>query len=109
MGHKKVCINCRESLNLDISDYSSETYPCSKCGRQMTLLPHRFRPPKKSNNKGWELVEFLISNGFPFQHIYQIESNECHKKLSYNYVSYPKNLLDAKEFIIKYKKQSKNK
>lgn len=106
MGHKKVCLDCRESLNLDVSDYSAETRPCAKCGKQMTFLPHRFRPPKKTDDKGWELVDFLIKNGFPFQHIYQEGSNEYFKKSTDNYVSYPQNIRDAKEFIIKYKNQA---
>lgn len=106
MGHKKVCLDCRESLNLDVSDYSAEKYPCAKCGKQMTLLPHRFRPPKKTDDKGWELVSFLIKNGFPFQHIYQEGSSEYFKKSTDNYVTYPQNIRDAKEFILKYKDQA---
>jgi len=106
MGHKKVCLDCRVSLNMDVSDYSAEKYPCAKCGKQMTLLPHRFRPPKKTDNKGWELVNFLIKNGFPFQHIYQEGSNEYIKNPSNNYVPYPKNIREAKEFILIYKDQA---
>ena len=107
MGHKKVCLDCRESLNLDVSDYAVEIYSCAKCGKPMTLLPHRFRPPKKTDEKGWELVEFLINNGFPFQHIYQEGSNEYFKKPAQNFVPYPTNIRDAKEFILKYKDQAK--
>lgn len=107
MGHKKVCLNCRESLNLDNSDYAVEKYPCSKCGKQMTLLPHRFRPPKKTDDKGWQLVKFLIDNGFYFQHIYQEGSGELFGKLTNNYVPYPKNLREAKEFVITYKDKAR--
>ena len=107
MGHKKVCLDCRESLNLDSSDYASKTYPCSKCGKQMTLLPHRFRPPKKADDKGWQVVEFLINNGFPFQHIYVNGAGEYFKNSTDNFASYPTNLRDAKEFIEKYKEQAR--
>lgn len=72
----------------------------------MILLPHRFRPPKKSDEKGWELVRFLVNNGFPFQHVYQEGVNEYFSKTSDNYIPYPKNLKEAKEFIIKYKNQA---
>lgn len=73
----------------------------------MLLLPHRFRPPKKNDDKGWELVNYLIENGFRFQHIYQLGSDDYNKKLTDNYISYPKNLRDAKEFVEKYKGQAR--
>lgn len=107
MGHKKVCLDCRESLNLDNSDHAVEKYPCAKCGKQTSLLPHRFRPPKKTDDKGWELVEFLINSGFPFQHIYINETNECFKNSTNNFVSYPTNLREAEEFVEKYKEQAR--
>lgn len=107
MGHKKVCLDCRECLNLAASDYTVNNYTCAKCNRQMIILPHRFRPPKKSDDKGWELVDFLIKNGFPFQHIYQEGSSDFFKKPTDNYVAYPENIRDAKEFVLKYKDQAK--
>ena len=73
----------------------------------MTLLPHRFRPPKKSDSKGWQLTSFLINNGFTYQHIYQIGKNELVKGKYDNYVPYPKSIRDAKEFIVQYKKYSR--
>jgi hypothetical protein len=110
MGHKKVCLDCRESLNLDhTGDLYSNKYPCAKCGREMRILPHRFRPPKKTDDKGWELVEFLIKNGFPFQHIYQQGLSEYFKNPVESYVSYPTNIRDAKEFVVKHKDQAINK
>lgn len=107
MGHKKVCLDCKICLNLDVSDYTAEKYPCSKCGKEMTLLPHRFRPPKKTHDKAWLLVKFLIENGFYFQHIYQEGSSDYNKKVTDNYVPYPKNLKEAKEFITTYKNQAR--
>lgn len=72
----------------------------------MKLLPHRFRPPKKTDRKGWELTSFLIDHGFPYQHIYQIGKSELVKGKSDNYVPYPKNIRDAKEFIEQHKRSS---
>lgn len=108
MGHKKVCLECKLTFNRDFDFGSDLTYPCPECQKSMILLPHRFRPPKKSDDKGWQLVKFLIDNGFYFQHIYQNGSDELNGKLTNNYVSYPKNLREAKEFIITYKNYAKN-
>jgi hypothetical protein len=74
----------------------------------MKLLPHRFRPPKKADSKGWQLVVFLIDNGFTYQHIYQVGKSELIKGKYDNYVPYPENLRDAKEFIEQYKKYAKS-
>lgn len=95
------------TLNRDFDPSSQLKYPCPKCGKPMLLLPHRFRPPKKNDDKGWELVNYLIENGFRFQHIYQLGSDDYNKKLTDNYISYPKNLRDAKEFVEKYKGQAR--
>jgi hypothetical protein len=76
----------------------------SKCSNSLIYLPHRFRPPKKSDKKGWELVKFLISEGFPFQHIYREGSSELSQKASNNYVVYPKSMAEAREFVKKYQK-----
>ena len=71
----------------------------------MILVNHRFRPPKKNDKKKWELVEFLITNGFPFQHIYKKAKSEYYKTQSDNYVEYPKTMEEARDFVIKYKDQ----
>jgi hypothetical protein len=73
----------------------------------MLILPHRFRPPKKTDSKGWQLTGFLIDNGFPYHHIYQVGKSELVKYRYNNYVPYPKNMRDAKEFIEQYKMHAK--
>jgi predicted RNA-binding Zn-ribbon protein involved in translation (DUF1610 family) len=107
MGHKKVCLLCRLCLNRDIADSPEQKYICPQCGQVMQRLSHRFRPPKKSEDKAWQLVSFLINNGFPFQHIYQVGKNEYLKTRYDNYIPYPKNLREAKEFVEKHKIQAK--
>ena len=101
MGYKKVCLECRIALNRDIDLGSELTYPCPECAKPMTLLSHRFRAPKKTDIKAWEIVKFLIENGFPFQHIYKIEDG----KITNEYAEFPKNMKEAKEFISIYKEQ----
>lgn len=106
MGHKKVCLSCRESFNLDPSDMHVQAYPCAKCGKWMSVLPHQFRPPRKTDEKGWKLVEFLVNNGFPFHHI---EPKETLNHSREKFIPYPSNLRDAKVFIEKHKDKAINK
>jgi hypothetical protein len=60
----------------------------------------RFRPPKKSDDKQWEKVQFLVKNGFNFQKVYRIEGSVWHRE------KYPKNLNEAKKFVEKFKNQA---
>ena len=53
MGHKKVCLDCKISFNREFDNGLELTYPCPECGKSMTLLPHRFRPPKKTDENKW--------------------------------------------------------
>ncbi|OFY12975.1 MAG: hypothetical protein A2X11_11550 [Bacteroidetes bacterium GWE2_42_24] len=74
----------------------------------MTLLSHRFRPPKKTDDKKWETVKYLIENGFYYDHVYQKIETNCNGVTSYqNYATYPDNIRDAKEFVEKYKEQAR--
>jgi transposase-like protein len=107
MGHKKVCLECRMTLNRPFDSGSEQTYPCPECGNPMTLLPHRFRPPKKTEDKKWETVKFLIENGFYYQHINEIVETKNGVTKYQNYAKYPDNLRDAKEFVEKYKDQAR--
>jgi predicted RNA-binding Zn-ribbon protein involved in translation (DUF1610 family) len=102
MGHKKVCLNCKITFNRDFDSGSELTYPCPECGKPMTLLPHRFRPPKRTEHKKWEVVKFLVENGFYYQHILEPESID-----KTEYAKYPDNLREAKDFVIKYKNQAR--
>lgn len=107
MGHKVVCIDCRKSFSQGTDFKSRRKINCLDCGEQMIFLPHRFRPPKKTNTQEWKTVAFLIKNGFLYQHIYKvveaINNNIIIKK---NRVPYPKTLSAAKEFVLKYKGQA---
>ena len=107
MGYKKVCLDCRLSLSRPIDFGSELSYPCPTYSKPMILLPHRFRPPKKSDDKGWDLVRFYIANGFLFQHIYDpnIKTTDQLNRRT-EFVEYPNNLRDAKEFVLKYKAQA---
>lgn len=94
MGHKKLCINCRVTLNITLEDKNRDIkHLCPSCSREMTLLPHRFRPPKKTDDSKWKTVEFLLNSGFRYEHWID---------------DVPENLRDAKEFIKKREIQLEN-
>lgn len=95
MGYKNICLNCRITKNLgtDYNDFHEAN--CSQCGTPMVFVNHSFRPPKKADAKGWEVVKFLVNHGFKYKHISHPEEN--------GYASYPKTMKEAKEFVIKYK------
>ncbi|WP_139252311.1 hypothetical protein [Hymenobacter psychrotolerans] len=105
MGHKNVCLNCHTAFNMPFGVVGSIV--CKQCGQPTIRLPHRFRPPKKSESAKWDTVKFLIENGFPYQHI--VERNDPSNYLNRieQYVQYPENLRDAQAFVIKYKSQAK--
>lgn len=103
MGHKRVCLSCRITKNIQVDDYGIDKHPCSLCGNEMIFILSHFRPPKKSDDKSWEVVEFLIKHGFYFQHIYQKDLSEYSTQSTNNYISYPTNIKDAQEFVKKYK------
>lgn len=106
MGHKNICFNCRKSFNMGTDINKVRQGNCPECGQTMTLMVHRFRPPKKVEDKKWLTVKFLVDNGFAYQPIYEeIESKDKQKVKRIN-IAYPDNLRDAKEFVIKYKDQA---
>ena len=106
MGYKNICLDCRKAFSLGTDFTKIRESKCPDCGNTMTIISHRFRPPKTTDVKKWETVRFLIENGFRYQHIYKTISVSSNGVKSYeNYVDYPDNLRDAKEFVNKYKSQ----
>lgn len=102
MGYKSVCLNCRKAFNHGTDYVNIRESVCPECNQPMILMTHRFRPPEKTDSKKWEVVAFLINNGFNYQHIYDDE-------IIQTYVPYPENMREAKEFVEKYKNQAQKK
>ncbi len=75
-------------------------------------MSYLFRPPKKADIKGWEIVKFLVEHGFFYQHIYKVVQvqKETGRIISMKeYVEYPKTMREAKDFVIKYQSQARTK
>ena len=79
---------------------------CPECGQPMTLMTHRFRPPRKDDDKKWLTVKYLVDNGFTYQHIYEETETKDKQKIKRINVAYPDNLREAKEFVTKYRDQA---
>ncbi|WP_194778305.1 hypothetical protein [Pararhodonellum marinum] len=107
MGHKKVCIECKMAFSRPFDSGSELQYLCPECGKPMILLPHRFRPPKKADDKKWETVKYLIENGFHYQHVFKELETKNKLSADHYYVAYPENIRDAEEFVKKYKSQAR--
>ncbi len=107
MGQKVVCLNCKKSYNTGTDFNDRRDSICPECGKPMIHLPHRFRPPKKTDSKKWDTVKYLIGNGFYYQHIYEIIENEGTVGPRQIQVDYPENIKDAQEFVLKYKDQAR--
>jgi len=71
----------------------------------MVWMPHRFRPPKKSDDEKWEVVKYLVEHEFKYHHIYE-DNLDNNPKFPIS-VIYPQTLREAKEFVEKFKKNPK--
>ena len=108
MGHKVACLTCHKSFNISLGDdHTPEN--CPDCGNKLAIFNHTFRPPKKTDIKAWNVIEFLYKNGFNYQHIYKdiSKSSTVNKDSNENYADYPTNMKDAKEFVSRYRSQAR--
>lgn len=68
--YRHVCIGCRKV------DFHPE---CPQCGKETVLVGHRWRPPKKNNDRAWK----LIANGewlWDTRHVNRVAANDAYRK-----------------------------
>jgi hypothetical protein len=108
MGYKKVCLDCRKAFNRPIELEKVHISICPQCEKPMTELNHLFQPPKQTDKKKWDVVRFLVDNGFKYYHVWEtvIKNSKGEITEYQNYAKYPESMKDAKEFVEKYKEQS---
>jgi len=108
MGHKVACLECRKAFNIGTDFTNHVSVKCPNCGSSLAIFNHKFRPPKSSDTKAWQVVKFLYDHGFNYQHIEEeiMTNRDGLKTDSGKYVAYPTNMKDALEFVAKYKSQS---
>lgn len=99
MGYKNICVSCRVAFS-EGGDYTlfNKDKPCPKCNEKMVLVGEKFKPPKHSDIKQWQIVKYLVENGFFFKSVYtKVERGV------WEIIPYPQTLIEAEEFVMKYK------
>lgn len=71
----------------------------------MVSLNRKFSAPKSNDLAQWKKVQFLVSNGFLFQSVYEVKTENGDYAGHYK-VSYPQTLEEAIEFVAKFKDQA---
>ena len=94
MGYKSVCLDCRKAFSqgTDFTKFKNNKI-CPDCGKLMVFLSEKFKPPRKTENKKWEVVRFFVENGFDY-------STKIGGDI---YINYNETLEEAKEIVRKYK------
>ena len=107
MGYKKVCLNCRKAYNRSFEVEKTSSSKCPECGKEREELSHLFQPPKQNDKKKWDVVKFLIENGFNYYHVWETVSKNAKGEITgyQNYAKYPESMKDAIEFVEKYREQ----
>ncbi len=93
---KFACFNCRKSFERNVACIEN-TMACPECKKKAFRYDHKFRPPKKEDDKQWKLVQFLKENGFYFQRILKKDGSRA---------VYPENLREAAVFVKEYADQA---
>lgn len=93
MGYKSVCLDCKIAFSqgTDYTKFKNDKV-CPNCGKAMAFLSEKFKPPRKTDDKKWEVVKFFVENGFDYS-----------SKIGGDvFISYNETLEEAKEIIRKY-------
>jgi len=99
MTYKQVCLSCRKAFSANAKDISVSGKKCPQCGKLTNTVDHKFRPPRKTDAKKWEVVGYLIDNGFRYDHVYEMIEPGVYLQGG----SYPVTMKEAEEFVKKYK------
>ena len=70
---------------------------CPTCKGKMYFVNEKFKAPKKSNNKEWKIIEYLLLSSYDFRNPY-CGHEQC------IYFEFPKNLQEAEVFISEMRK-----
>lgn len=102
MGYKDICLKCRKAFSRGTNYTTPRLEKCVDCGSKTYDVNHKFRPPKKSQIKKWEVVAYLVQNGLRYEYLYKyIEPGVLHQQNGI----YPETMREAKELVEKFKKK----
>ena len=97
MGVKHVCFACRKAVNVRYA--ASGPARCTDCSSNLVVLPHRFRPPKKRETEKWATAQYLVEQGFFYQHLNPADFPGWASGGYGHHVRYPEKLKVAKAFV----------
>ena len=93
MGYKNVCTTCQISLSEGTNyELFNTNKTCPICNGKMYFVNEKFKAPKKSNDKEWKIIEYLLLSGYDFR-------NPIYGTERYMYFEFPKNLQEAEAFV----------
>lgn len=73
---------------------------CPTCGGHALRMDVRFRAPKKSDDKQWAKVRYLVAHGFVYQKVYRKQGEVWYRE------NYPDNLEQARDFVVEFRDQA---
>ncbi|MDH3694301.1 MAG: hypothetical protein OER96_07005 [Gammaproteobacteria bacterium] len=91
---------CRKTFNRFPVNSIQETRVCPNFAKNAIMMSHRFRSPKKNDDRQLKKVKFRVENGFFFQKIYEEDGGVWTR------IRYPSSFEGAPEFVNKYKDQA---
>ncbi|OUJ69400.1 hypothetical protein BXP70_26555 [Hymenobacter crusticola] len=100
MGAKHVCFACRKAVN--VPDGATDPLRCTNCTAELVVLPNRFRPPKQREEDQWATARYLVEHGYCYEHLAPNQFPGWATTKYGNYVQYPVNLWEGKEFVEQY-------
>lgn len=87
----EICLTCRKSFKK-----ARSTRICPECGQPTHRLHHNFRAPRSTAIREWDLVAFLVEEGYDFSGWVR---RRCGPESVLERPGYPVNLREAREFI----------
>lgn len=105
---KYLCLDCRKTLKRPVKGPGQRT--CAHCGGATVRMGQKFKPPKLSDAKAWEVVLFLIKRGFRYDTIYLKDGkgqyvNDPASNVLLT-VPYPTSMAEAEVFVEQYARYS---
>lgn len=94
-----TCFACRSTFKRPL-DENVFYRKCPTCGGHALRMDVRFRPPKKSDDRQWAKVRYLVDHGFVYQKVYRKQGDAWHRE------NYPDNLEQAKDFVAAFRDQA---
>jgi hypothetical protein len=107
MGFKRVCLTCKSAFSVGSSVSNAIETECTVCNKFTYLVHHKFKPPPKAATQKWQVVSFLILQGFRYETYWEPVLNEKGQPFMRKaYGKFPESMREAKEFMMTYNQKN---